>query len=562
MLLTEREKLATLIAETAEKYGRKRSSLMPVLRKVQGVYGYVSEEAMQEIADYLGIMPIEVMSVVTFYHFFSLKPKGKYVIRLCQTISCDLAGKAKTARQFENELGIKFGETTTDGKFTLEYTNCLGMCDQGPAVLINDKIYTKVTPEKAHTIVAELKAKVDELTHELEEIDRRLMKEGPIMQGATAPHAGLKKAMEISRSDIVAEIRESGLRGRGGAGFPTAMKWQIAGAAQGERKFVVCNADEGEPGTFKDRMLLLDNTDLLFDGMIIAGHAIGAQMGYIYLRGEYAYLIKHIEATIEKYRKEGLLGANAAGKHGFNFDIELIMGAGAYVCGEETALIESLEGRRGEPRNRPPFPVIAGFDGAPTIVNNVETFVDAALILDRGGAWFKQHGSEKSTGTKLYSVSGDVKKPGIYELPFGITVNQLLAEVGGEDAKAVQIGGASGACVPRWDFNRVIGYEDIATGGSIMVFGKDRDMLHIAENFLEFFVEESCGQCVPCRKGCTVLLEGVHALKAGKCSIAYLKELRELGKTMQLSSKCGLGQAAPNAFLAIVENFKDELFAR
>jgi [NiFe] hydrogenase diaphorase moiety large subunit len=374
--------------------------------------------------------------------------------------------------------------------------------------------------------------------------------------------AGLTKALGLKRSDVIGEISASGMKGRGGAGFPTGVKWNLAAAARDEEKYVVCNADEGEPGTFKDRVILSEWPYLLFEGMTIAGYAIGASKGIVYLRGEYTYLRKMLEDVLQKRRENGLLGTNAGGKEGFTFDIHIHMGSGAYICGEETALIESLEGQRGEPRNRPPFPVDTGFMGHPTAVNNVETFAWAACILAKGGAWFKGIGTEKSTGLKLFSISGDVENPGVYEFPMGITIKELLKKVGGSDAKAVQIGGASGRCVPASQFDRAIAYEDIATGGSVIVFGPDRDMLEVAENFLEFFVEESCGQCTPCRLGNVKLLEGVRMLKDGDCSMKYLKELCKLGETMQTASKCGLGQSSPNAFLSIVENFKSEIIGR
>ena len=372
----------------------------------------------------------------------------------------------------------------------------------------------------------------------------------------------MKKALAVTRPEIISIIRDSGLKGRGGAGFPTAIKWQLAGAAKGDKKYVVCNADEGEPGTFKDRMLLYEKTDLLLDGMTIGAYSIGARKGFIYLRGEYLYMRKYLENALKERRERNLLGKEILGYKDFNFDIEIRMGAGAYVCGEETALIESLEGYRGEPRNRPPFPVDTGFQGNPTIVNNVETFIDAALIISKGADWFKEYGTEKSKGMKIFSVSGDCKHPGIYEFPFGITVADLLKEVGGENAKAVQIGGASGHCVARNNFHRTIAYEDYGSGGSIIVFGPDTDMLKVARNFLEFFVEESCGQCTPCREGTPKLLEGVEMLEQGRCSVAYLNELKKLGETIQLASKCGLGQSSPNAFLSIVENFKPEILGR
>jgi len=386
--------------------------------------------------------------------------------------------------------------------------------------------------------------------------------EGPLTFTKMEPNAGLSAALAISRAEVIAEVSKSGLKGRGGAGFPVGVKWNLAGAAKSDRKYVVCNADEGEPGTFKDRVILSDYADLVFEGMTIGGYAIGAQHGIVYLRGEYTYLRAQLEATLARRREEKLLGKNILGKKDFDFDIEIRMGSGAYICGEETALIESLEGYRGEPRNRPPFPVDTGFIRQPTTVNNVETLAWAACILAKGADWFKGFGTEKSTGLKLFSISGDCDRPGVYEFPMGITVADLLKEVGGEDAKGVQIGGASGHCVASSDFGRTIAYEDISTGGSVIVFGPERDMLDVAENFLEFFVEESCGQCTPCREGNPKLLEGVRMLKEGRCSMAYLKELLALGETMQLASKCGLGQSSPNAFLSIVENFRDEIMGR
>ena len=385
---------------------------------------------------------------------------------------------------------------------------------------------------------------------------------GPILFGGVTAGEGLKKALAMSRSEIISEVRASGLKGRGGAGFPTGVKWNLAAAALGQRKFVVCNADEGEPGTFKDRVLLSDYADLVFEGMTIAGLAIGARQGIVYLRGEYRYLLAPLEANLARRREEGLLGSAILGRQGFDFDVEIRLGSGAYVCGEETALIESLEGHRGEPRNRPPFPVDTGYLGQPTIVNNVETLALAASVLAKGAEWFKAIGTDKSTGSKLFSVSGDCQSPGVYEFPMGITIAQLLKVVGGEEAKAVQVGGASGHCVPAKQFERTLAFEDIPTGGSIIVFGPGRDMLKVARNFMEFFVEESCGQCTPCRYGNVALLEGVEMLEKGLCSMTHLNELKALGETMQISSKCGLGQSSSNAFLSIVTHFENEILGR
>ncbi len=387
----------------------------------------------------------------------------------------------------------------------------------------------------------------------------------PLSFDAIERGKGLAAALKMSRADVIGTVAASNLRGRGGAGFPTGTKWNLAAAARvkpGECKYVVCNADEGEPGTFKDRVLLTDYADLVFEGMTIAARAIGARCGILYLRAEYVYLRAHLETVLAARRAAGTLGTAVCGTAGFDFDIEIRMGAGAYVCGEETALIESLEGQRGEPRNRPPFPVDTGFQGQPTVVNNVETLASVAAILARGPEWFRSFGSEKSAGFKLFSVSGDCTAPGVYEFPLGLTIAELLEAVGGTGAKAVQVGGASGVCVPAGQFGRRLAFEDVATGGSIIVFGPGRDMLHVARNFMEFFVEESCGQCTPCRIGNVKLLEGIERMEHGECSTAYLQELQALGETMQLASKCGLGQSSPNAFLSIVDHFREEVLGR
>ena len=373
---------------------------------------------------------------------------------------------------------------------------------------------------------------------------------------------GLKVAVDQKPYEVIATVRASGLKGRGGAGFPTDVKWNLTAAAQGDQKYLICNADEGEPGTFKDRLILSDHADLVFEGMTIGAWATGATNGIVYLRAEYTYLRDQLEKVLQARRDNHQLGEAILGKPGFNFDIEIRMGSGAYVCGEETALIESLEGNRGEPRNRPPFPVDTGLMGHPSAVNNVETLAWAACIFAKGPEWFKDMGTEKSAGFKLFSVSGDCERPGVYEFPLGLTVQELADTVGAPDAKAIQIGGASGRTVPRSEFNRTIAYEDIPTGGSIIVFGPQRDMLHVARNFLEFFNEESCGQCTPCRIGNPKLLEAVELLERGQCSMGYLKEICQLGQTMQMASKCGLGQSSPNAFLSIVQNFQDEIMGR
>ncbi len=370
---------------------------------------------------------------------------------------------------------------------------------------------------------------------------------------------GIIKAVSIKRDEILFEIKMSKLKGRGGAGFPTSTKWMLTAASISDEKYIICNADEGEPGTFKDRVLLVEYPELVFDGMVIAGYTIGAKVGIVYLRGEYEYLLKPLQDYLEEMRKDNLLGKDILGKEGFDFEIQIFLGSGAYVCGEETALIESLEGHRGEARNRPPYPVNTGYNGKPTCVNNVETLATIPHIILKGSEWFREVGTDKSSGSKLFSVSGDCEKPGVYELPWGTSINELLELVGAENTKAVQIGGASGFCYPKSQFDRMLAYEDVATGGSVIIFNESRNMLAVLKNFMEFFVEESCGQCTPCRIGNTKLLEGIEMIEKGEHTFSYINKLKDLGRTIQLSSKCGLGQSSPNAFISILENFKDEV---
>jgi [NiFe] hydrogenase diaphorase moiety large subunit len=380
---------------------------------------------------------------------------------------------------------------------------------------------------------------------------------GAIIFSDIEEYAGLKQALKIGRSAVLSEVRDSGLRGRGGAGFPAGIKLNLVAAAQSDKKYVVCNADEGEPGTFKDRVVLLENPKLVFEGMAISAYASGADKGFLYLRGEYKSFVKQLEKVLSNMRKAGALGKDIMGKAGFNFDIEIRLGSGAYVCGEETALIESMEGNRGEPRNRPPFPVNTGYNGCPTVLNNVETFMNIPHIVLKGAKWFKGFGTAKSAGTKLISISGDCKKPGVYEIEYGTSIKDLLKMAGAKDAKAVSAG-ASGECVPKSQFGRKICFEDFSTGGAVIVFSKKRDMLDAADNFLKFFEDESCGQCTPCREGIPVLIEGLDMIKNGACSKEYLEDLFSLSETMQLASKCGLGQSCPKPFVSILNNFKQE----
>lgn len=372
---------------------------------------------------------------------------------------------------------------------------------------------------------------------------------------------GLARTLDMKAEDVLEAVTKSGLRGRGGAGFPTGMKWKFAREQAEKQKYIVCNADEGEPGTFKDRLILTDFPELVIEGMAIAGIIVGATKGIIYLRGEYAYMRSHLENAIESCRKKHIIGNAINSNPDLSFEVEIRMGMGAYVCGEETALLESLEGRRGEPRNRFPFPVESGYLGKPTVINNVETFAWVPCILSKGVDWFSSVGTEQSKGLRLFSISGDCEKPGIYEYAFGTPLSKLASDVGAKKTKAALVGGASGICVPACEFNRVLAFEDLATGGSIIFFGENQDMFAIAENIQAFFAEEGCGQCTPCRIGNVRLLDIIEQIKEKGMSESDVEKIKELSITMQTASKCGLGQTAPNALLSIVEHFGDELVA-
>lgn len=363
----------------------------------------------------------------------------------------------------------------------------------------------------------------------------------------------MEKIIDMEPDSICQEVLDSDLRGRGGAGFPTGLKWRFASQEEAKVKYIICNADEGEPGTFKDREILDQVPGKVFCGMAIAARAVGAKKGFIYLRGEYKFLIPMLNDKLKHFH-------DLMEEFNHNFRIEIRLGSGAYICGEESALFESIEGHRGEPRNKPPYPTSAGLFGKPTAINNVETLVHTVIIMKYGAAHFKELGTKDSRGSKVFSVSGDTPRAGIYELELGMTVNQFVEEFGDGDTKAVQVGGASGFCVPRKRFEEtIIGFEGVPTGGSMKLFNSTRSMYNVLHNYLDFFSEESCGQCTPCRVGCQQLLKGVEAVKRREKNSKYLDELVKLAKTMKRASKCGLGQSVGNAFGSIVENFKEEI---
>ena len=365
--------------------------------------------------------------------------------------------------------------------------------------------------------------------------------------------AVLKSAMDKGSDQIINDLIDSGLRGRGGAGFPIGLKWKFAKAEKGDKKYLICNADEGEPGTFKDREILTEVPIKVFTGMTLGALAFGTDEGIIYLRSEYKYLIPHLNKHIDSFKKQILEPL------GIDFKIYIFPGSGAYVCGEETALIESMEGKRGEPRNKPPYPIQNGYLGKPTVVNNVETLASSVIVMRIGTEAYKNLGTDDQRGSKLFSVSGDSPKEGVHEIELGMSVADFVEEFGDGDTKAVQVGGVSGFCVPRKNFHNAIIGEGNTTGGSTMVFNSSRSMYNVLHNFLEFFAEESCGQCTPCRVGCQQLLKGIENIKSGEKPESYLEQLIKLSKTMKITSKCGLGQSVTNSFESIVNNFREEM---
>ncbi len=561
--------LATSIKAICRAANNDPARLMDIAIAVQKQLGAVSDAAIDQIANQLEIPRVDVDSLVTFYAFFSKTPKGKVIIRLCNDVVDQMNGAADVAAAFEDELGIRFGETTPDGAISLEYAPCIGLSDQAPAALINDVPVTQLDAGKARHIVQILRREGPQArlvktfgdgnnAHDRVRsmVVNNIRETGPVILAPYTPGSGLKKALALSPAEVIRDIKTSRLRGRGGAGFPTGMKWDFTRQAEGDRRFIICNADEGEPGTFKDRVLMTECPDLIFEGMTIAGYAVGAAEGIFYLRAEYAYLEDFLKAVLAQRRKAGLLGKSVCGHAEFHFEIRIQMGAGAYVCGEETALISSCEGRRGDPKNRPPFPAQKGYQGCPTSVNNAETLCCVARILDCGPGWFAAMGTKGSAGTKLLSVSGDCARPGIYEVPFGIPVTDLLKKVGADHAAAVQVGGPSGRMIGPKEFARTLCYDDLATGGSFIVFNKERNVVDIARQFMDFFVEESCGYCTPCRVGNVLLRNKLVEILCGHGAPEDLPYLEELGRTTKLASRCGLGQTSPNPVLSTLENFR------
>lgn len=519
---------------------------------------HISPESMQQVASEFNLPVSQVASVVEFYSFFYTQPCGRFHILFSNCTSCGyLAGEQNLMLILCQQLQVISGKTRSDGLVSIDETSCIGLCDQGASLLINGLPVTRLNLDKIAEIAQCITTETPLAKWPAEwfEIQDTVHQRNLLQTENFIPGSALQKVLTQGADETLSTILQSGLCGRGGAGFNTGKKWQLCREAPGNAHYVVCNADEGEPGTFKDRFLLRDQANALFEGMTVCAFVIGAEKGFIYLRGEYRYLLDHLHAVLNQNRQQGLLGQNILGHANFHFDIEIVVGAGAYICGEESALIESLEGKPGIPRIRPPFPVTHGYLGQPTVINNIETLIAAAHIAVHGSTWFKSVGTEKSTGSKILSVSGDCCSPGIYEYSFGVNIQQVLDDCHAHNVQAVQIGGPAGKLIGALDFNRTISFEDVSTGGSFLIFGQQRNLLAINRNFARFFAHESCGFCAPCRVGTQLLKNNLDKIANGRGTAYDIEELKQLSHLIQHHSHCGLGHTAANHILDSLQHF-------
>ncbi|MGB5582549.1 MAG: NAD(P)H-dependent oxidoreductase subunit E [Gammaproteobacteria bacterium] len=547
----------TFINEITAKSGNRPDYLLQTLYEIQQQYSCISGQAVKLLADKLSLTESYIHGVVGFYSFLHNTPRGTFDILISDSITDHMLGSRELLDSLCQKLGVVPGQPRTDGRVSVDTTSCTGMCEQGPAMLVNGWTITRLDPGRIESIAELIEADtpVAQWPQEFFLVEDNIQRSDILLSDDTADGDALRALIAQGDEATLQQIESSGLRGRGGAGFRTGMKWRFCKQADADQHYVVCNADEGEPGTFKDRVLLNSYADKVFEGMTLCAGIIGATKGYLYLRAEYRFLRAPLERVMQKRREAGLLGTNILGKQGFDFDIEIHMGAGAYICGEESSLIESLEGKRGIPRKRPPFPVTHGYLNKPTVVNNVETFMAAALIAIHGASWFRSVGTEESSGTKLLSISGDCEKPGIYEYPFGASIQHILQDCGASNAQAVQVAGAAGVTLPAEEFERRIAFEDVSTGGSFMVFDQQRDLLDMVRNFAHFFVHESCGFCTPCRVGSSLMKDLVDKVYAGHAGQYDLDEMHDIGALMRASSHCGLGTTAPNPMLDTLNKF-------
>ncbi len=567
-----------------------RSNLMNVLWDLQVKKSCIEHDDITKIANEFNMSRTEVEGVITFYHFYHRKFAGKYTIYLNDAIVGKHSGMEQIKKTFEKELGISPGQVTNDKLFGLFETSCIGLSDQEPACLINFKPFTKLTPDKVISIIKQIREGVrltDICDTPNSTIQYTPAEDRTVFFKSYTRFSSLEYIRKNAPEWLIELVKQSKLTGRGGAFFPTGLKWQFCRQNKGDIKYLLCNADEGEPGTFKDRVLLQEHPELVIEGMILAAYAIGASIGVIYLRAEYMYLKKKLQLLIDTYRDAGFLGKDIDAKSPFSFDMYIHLGAGSYVCGEETAMIHSMEGKRGEPTTKEFFPVEKGFNDKPTVVNNVETLATVPRIIEMGLDHYLSLGTPVTPGTKLLSVSGDCKKPGLYEIEWGMKLREFLELVEAEDPHMVLFNGFAGDCLSPADFDREISGENLLanniqfsfidandyakkmtsvglrSGGSFMTFKKDRNILTILKNIADFFVAESCGICVPCRTGNFLLNKKIDKLTLGHAEEKDLQDIKEWSTIITTTSRCGLGKMSSNslnsAILKFPEVFKNSL---
>ena len=557
-MTASRDPIAAAVAAAVAHYRHDPHYILQMLREIQEACNWIAPEAIDGLQQALNLPRTKIEGVAGFYSLLYTRPRGRYRVLFSDNITDRMGGNMELLARMCERLWIERGKTSEDGLVSVDTTSCTGMCDQGPALLVNNYALTRLSRERVDDICELIRNKVAlaDWPRDYFRVEDQLRRKDLLLGSELAPGAALTAACARGAQSLLEEMKISKLRGRGGAGFSTGLKWEACRNAAGTEHYVVCNADEGEPGTFKDRVLLASYADLVFEGMTLCALATGAAKGMLYLRGEYRHLLDRLDAVLQRRRRANLLGPGILGRPDFDFDIEIHVGAGAYICGEESALIESLEGKRGTPRNRPPFPVTRGYLDQPTVVNNVETFAASCLVALRGGAWYAGIGTGASAGSKILSVSGDCARPGLYEYPFGVRVSEVLHDCGAGDVQAVQVSGASGICLAASEFERRIAFEDVPTAGAFMVFDHSRDMFEVARNFVHFFAHESCGFCTPCRVGTSLLRNLMDKLNNGHGSPYDFAEIEKLNRILQAMSHCGLGHSACNPVLDTIAKFR------
>ncbi|PVZ65421.1 NAD(P)H-dependent oxidoreductase subunit E [Pelagibaculum spongiae] len=506
--------------------------VLQALVRIQHFLGWVPPQLRKALSERTRVTETKIRGIIDFYHLLDAEPTAPWVVHLSTNITDMMLGQQTNIDRF-NKYAKK-----NPGKIQVNETSCTGLCEQGPALLINGFAMGRINAQRVDDILALISTDtpLDQWPANWFEISSNIRKPGPLLRHHVVAGEALAKVKTASPEDFILKLDHAGLKGRGGAGFSTAFKWQACRKAIGDHKVVACNADEGEPGTFKDRVLLDRHIENVLEGMTICGEVIGAKSGYIYLRKEYIYMYGHINNAIKKRREAGLLTED--------FDIGIHMGAGAYVCGEESSMLDSMEGKRGIPRIKPPFPVDQGFLGRPTVVNNVETFCNVALLADKGLDNFRSVGCSHTPGSKLHSISGDCKHPGIYEFPLCTSIAEMMKACGGKEAAMVQVGGAAGRLITENRFDTAIDFRRLYSAGSMMVFNSDRQPKDLLHNFSHFFVHESCGFCTPCRGGCQMLAAYSDQVMNGTLQKQDEKTLLDTCKLMMTTSHCGLGKTA------------------